>query len=160
MFFSAAVLALQLVTTTFKPDATVPMSMVATDCGGKNVSPDLSWKDAPAKTKSFALIVHDPDAPRADGFDHWVVYDLPAGTTHLSPGAQIPDGKTGVNGTGNTGYYGPCPPPGKTHHYVFTLYALDVPSIGASQPLSAADLKAKIASHVLATATLTGTFRT
>ncbi len=151
---------MQLLTTTFKPDTTVPISMVAADCGGKNVSPDLQWKDAPAKTKSFALIVHDPDAPRAGGFDHWVIYDLPSGTTHLSAGEAVAASNSGVNGTGNTGYYGPCPPPGKTHHYIFTLYALDVPSIGATQPLSADDLKTRIQKHVLATATLTGLYRT
>ena len=154
------VLALQLLTTTFKPNETVPMSMVAKDCGGDNVSPDLTWKDAPKGTKSFALIVHDPDAPHAGGFDHWVWYDLPAATTHLSAGEAIPAKSSGINGTGETGYYGPCPPPGKTHHYIFTLYALDVPSIGASQPLSAGDLKQRIGSHALATATLTGLFRT
>lgn len=160
MLLLQAVLALQLFTTAFKPNDTVPTSMVAKDCGGENVSPDLSWKYAPKGTKSFALIVHDPDAPHKGGFDHWVVYDLPASKTHLSAGEAISDKNLGLNGTEDAGYYGPCPPAGKTHHYIFTLYALDIPSVGASQPLNSDDLKKRIASHVLATATLTGLYHT
>lgn len=160
MIAAAAVLAMQLHTTTFKPDATVPTSMVATDCGGENISPELDWKGAPAGTKSFALIVHDPDAPRPGGFYHWVFYDIPATTTHLAAGEALSPKRSGVNGTGNTGYYGPCPPPGKVHHYNFTLYALDVPSLGETQALDARSLKARIAGHVLATASLTGLYST
>lgn len=150
------VLAMQLVTTAFKPNAVVPQRMVASDCGGSNVSPDLAWTNAPKGTKSFALIVHDPDAPHPGGFDHWIFYDVPAAVSHVAAGTQ--PGTSGVNSTGNAGYSGPCPPPGKAHHYIFTLYALDVASAGGSGPLSAQALKARIARHVLATATLTGLY--
>ncbi len=160
MFIAAATLAMQLMTTTFKPNTTVPTSMVAKDCGGANISPALQWKSAPAGTKSFALIVHDPDAPHAGGFDHWVLYDMPASKTELAAGEAMPAKNSGTNGAGNTGYYGPCPPPGKTHHYIFTLYALDVKSIGESAPLTAGQLQTRIAQHVLATATLTGLYAT
>ncbi len=160
MLLAAATLAMQLFTSTFKSDTTVPTSMVAKDCGGENISPELHWKNAPAGTKSFALIVHDPDAPRPGGFDHWVFYGIPASKTQLAAGESIPAKNSGTNGTGNAGYYGPCPPPGKTHHYIFTLYALDVPAIDAPKPLSAGELKARIERHVLATATLTGLYAT
>lgn len=158
MLIAAATLAMQLFTTTFKPNATVPVSMVAKDCGGDNVSPDLRWRNAPAGTKSFALIVHDPDAPRAGGMDHWILYDVPVTKTQLRAGESIPAKQSGTNGTGTTGYYGPCPPAGKIHHYMFTLYALDVASLDASTPLTARELKSRIAHHVLAIATLTGLY--
>jgi hypothetical protein len=156
----AAVLAMHLTTTTFTPNSTVPLAMVARDCGGKNISPALAWSGAPPRTKSFALIVHDPDAPRPGGFDHWVLYDLPATATHVETGAQLDARETGRNGTGATGYYGPCPPPGKTHHYLFTLYALDIAGVGAASPLDAQALRDRVRGHVLSEATLTGLYAT
>ena len=131
--------------------------MVATDCGGKNISPELHWSDAPANAKSLALIVHDPDAPRVGGFDHWVVYDIPATASRLDAGQQLSAHQTGTNDTGSTGYYGPCPPSGKPHHYVFTVYALDV-MLRPAAPLDANQLQEKMKGHVLAHATLTGIY--
>ena len=143
---------------TFAPNHTVPRSMVATDCGGENRSPVLTWSDAPKGTKSFALLVHDPDAPRAGGFDHWVLYNLPPAKPRLAPN-EPSDGTQGRNGTGAPGYYGPCPPPGNVHHYVFTLFALDVAHIGGDAPLDAAAMRRAITGHVLAEATLTGLYQ-
>ena len=131
--------------------------MVATDCGGKNVSPELHWKATPQRAKSLALIVHDPDAPVAGGFYHWVLYDIPATATHIDAGQQLSAHQTGTSGIGTTGYFGPCPPPGKTHHYNFTLYALDTVLRPAS-PLTATQVEQRIKGHVLAEATLTGTY--
>lgn len=102
-------------------------------CQGRNISPALSWREAPAGTRSFALLVHDPDAPKPGGWWHWVVYDIPADATslpadagdpkkHLMPASAV-QGRTDF---GTTGYGGPCPPPGKPHHYYFRLYALKV----------------------------------
>jgi Raf kinase inhibitor-like YbhB/YbcL family protein len=153
----AVVLAMTLQSTTFAPNATVPQSMVATDCGGKNVAPELHWNGAPSGAKSLALVMHDPDAPRPGGFDHWVFYDVPASATNLAAGGALSAHQTGTNGTGSTGYYGPCPPPGKPHHYIFTLYALDT-MLRPSSPLDAATLQDKIKGHVLAHATLTGIY--
>lgn len=95
-------------------------------CDGKNISPDLSWTDIPAGTKSLALTLEDPDAPMAGGFDHWVLFNLPPDLKGLSQGmTDFPKGTgMGSNGTKKTGYYGPCPPTGK-HRYYFRLYALD-----------------------------------
>lgn len=109
-------------------------------CTGGNVSPELAWKNAPAGTQSFALQMHDPDAPTGSGFWHWAVYNIPASSTGLARGAgnlaatlPVPafggvndfqdTGVTGANGN----YGGPCPPIGDApHRYVFTLYALAV----------------------------------
>ena len=102
-------------------------------CEGDNQSPDLSWSDAPAGTKSFALMVHDPDAPTGGaGWWHWVVYNIPASTTSLPAGVTSDSGlPTGaVQGTtdfGTAGWGGPCPPEGdEAHRYNFTVYALKV----------------------------------
>jgi hypothetical protein len=101
-------------------------------CSGKNVSPALSWSGAPAGTKSYALTVYDPDAPTGSGWWHWVVVNIPVGTTSLARGAGTADGKALPAGSqqvrtdfGSTGFGGPCPPAGdKPHRYLFTLYAL------------------------------------
>src|SRR5215475_4946508 len=100
---------------------------------GDNVSPALAWSGAPAGTRSFALMVHDPDAPTGSGWWHWVVYNIPAGTNSLPAGAGDPQKKLMPAGAlqgrtyyGTIGYGGPCPPPGAAHHYHFRLYALKV----------------------------------
>jgi len=98
-------------------------------CTGGNVSPALSWSGAPEGTKSFVLTVFDPDAPTGSGFWHWVMFNIPAGTTSLPEGAGAPGkepaGATQIqNDYGTVGYGGPCPPKGDTHRYIFTLFAL------------------------------------
>jgi len=103
-------------------------------CTGQNVSPALAWSNAPAGTKSFAVQLHDPDAPSGSGFWHWAVYNIPATRTGLDQGAgnsaaSLPAGAFGGNtdflDTGATGgngnYGGPCPPAGDSHRYVFTF---------------------------------------
>ncbi len=97
-------------------------------CSGANVSPQLSWQNAPQGTKSFVLTVYDPDAPTGSGWWHWVVYDIPASTKELPQGAgsgkaPLPDGaKQGRTDFGAPGFGGACPPPGdKPHRYVFTV---------------------------------------
>jgi Raf kinase inhibitor-like YbhB/YbcL family protein len=112
-------------------------------CTGQNISPALTWSNAPAGTRSFAVQLHDSDAPTGSGFWHWAVYNIPASTTRLDRGAgnnqaSLPAGAfagttdfldTGATG-GNGNYGGPCPPQGDSaHRYVFTLYALAVDKI-------------------------------
>ncbi len=117
-------------------------------CTGQNVSPALRWSGAPAGTKSFALLLHDPDAPTGgSGWWHWIAYDIPASTTELprdagkADGSAMPKGSKSVaNDYGTPGYGGPCPPEGdKPHRYVFTLYALNVDKLelpnGAHAPV-------------------------
>ena len=104
-------------------------------CAGDNVSPAVAWKNPPKDTKSFAVFVHDPDAPTGGaGFWHWLVVDIPASTMGLEQGAGAGDGSKLPTGArqittdfGAPGYGGPCPPVGdKPHHYNFTVYALKV----------------------------------
>jgi Raf kinase inhibitor-like YbhB/YbcL family protein len=141
----------------FPDGGVVPSASMATDCGGKNRSPALAWSDRPKAAESFALIVRDPDAPIPGGFYHWVVYNLPATTHGLAVNVTLARDQLGETSLGKPGYYGPCPPPGPAHHYVFTLYALDVAHVAADAPLTASQLEARVAGHVLARAVLRGT---
>jgi Raf kinase inhibitor-like YbhB/YbcL family protein len=113
-------------------------------CGGRNISPALQWRNAPDGTQSFVLLMHDPDAPEADGFWHWVVYDIPASVTSLPANAGdvrrklMPAGAVqGRSGFGMQGYGGPCPPPGKPHRYFFRLYAMPVAKLNVPPDASA-----------------------
>jgi Raf kinase inhibitor-like YbhB/YbcL family protein len=130
-------------------------------CEGENVSPDYHWEDAPRETKSFVLILHDPDAPRANGFTHWLLYDIPPHVTrvreNISKEPTVPDvGVQGKNDFGKIGYAGPCPPSGK-HRYFGRLYALRMP-IGLPAGASATDIRAALEGKVIEEAELMGTF--
>jgi Raf kinase inhibitor-like YbhB/YbcL family protein len=134
-------------------------------CSGKNISPELSWRGAPSGTRSFALMVHDPDAPTGSGFWHWVVYDLPADTTSLPLDAGDPMKKLTPAGAvqarsdfGTPGYGGPCPPPGKPHHYHFRLYALKIAKLVVPANASAAVIGFNVNANKLAEADLVGLY--
>lgn len=107
-------------------------------CTGENLSPELNWSDPPPGTKSFAVAVHDPDAPTGGaGFWHWLVVDIPADVRGLKRGAGDASGKNLPSDAqqletdfGDKAYGGPCPPPGKPHRYVFTVYALKTEKLG------------------------------
>ena len=129
-------------------------------CIGRNISPDLAWANAPAGTKSFALIVDDPDAPMGT-WVHWVVFNIPAATSNLPEaaraGAQLADGSLqGKNSSGKLGYDGPCPPSG-THRYFFKLYALDT-ALDLASGSSKDQLLKAMQGHILAQGELMGTF--
>lgn len=136
----------------------------ATGCTGQDLSPALAWSGAPAATRSFALTIHDPDAPHPGGFWHWVAYDIPAATTSLPRGAgrasggMPPGTRQGRNDFGDSAYDGPCPPPGTPHHYNFVLSALDVATLGLPSGAAPAQVSFAIATHTLATAKLTGLY--
>ncbi|HKU66204.1 MAG TPA: YbhB/YbcL family Raf kinase inhibitor-like protein [Candidatus Baltobacteraceae bacterium] len=147
-----------LASTTFKPNRTMPIRTIYPQCGGTNVSPELHWRGAPKRTRGFAIVAHDPDAPAPGGWYHWVVYDLPASTHELVEGATLPANTLGKNSFGSAGYGGPCPPPGKPHHYNFTLYALDTPAIPGTA-LTGLELERALSGHVLAKTTLTGLYQ-
>ena len=134
-------------------------------CKGSNVSPALAWSGAPAGTQSFALLMHDPDAPTGSGWWHWVVYNVPAGTSSLPAGAGDPKKglmpKGAVQGRtdyGSVGYGGPCPPPGKPHHYNFTLYSLKVPKLEVPEGASPALIGFNVRAQALGEAHLTGMY--
>jgi Raf kinase inhibitor-like YbhB/YbcL family protein len=137
-------------------------------CTGDNISPALSWSGAPAKTKSFAVSMYDPDAPTGSGWWHWVVFNIPAGTTSLPKGAGDPTKNLMPQGAiqsrtdfGADGYGGPCPPKGdKPHHYHITVFAVDVDKLpdATSDSASAALVGFDLHFHTLAKATLTGRY--
>jgi Raf kinase inhibitor-like YbhB/YbcL family protein len=129
------------------------------DAGPTNPSPALAWSDAPAGTKSFVLIMDDPDVPMPNGFTHWVLADIPASTTALREGFEV--GSLGVSansGFRRPGYAGPCPPTG-VHHYHFKLMALDIETLGVAQGGPRADVEKAMAGHVLATAETIGLYQ-
>ena len=132
---------------------------------GGNASPALSWSGAPAGTKSYALMVHDPDAPTGSGWWHWIVYNIPAGTTSLAAGAGDPQKKLlpagavqGRTDYGTVGYGGPAPPPGPPHHYHFRLYALKVEKLEVPADASAALIGFNVRAQALGEAKLTGLY--
>ncbi|HZQ92202.1 MAG TPA: YbhB/YbcL family Raf kinase inhibitor-like protein [Terriglobales bacterium] len=150
--------AFTLTSSSFQNNQPIPRKFT---CDGEDASPALAWSDPPSGTKAFALIVDDPDAPGGD-FVHWVAYDLPAGVHALPEGVPKADalpagGRQGRTGFGRVGYGGPCPPPGKPHHYRFKLYALSG-TLGLPAGQTKAAVLRAIGAHPLATAELTGTY--
>jgi len=137
-------------------------------CTGNNISPALSWSGAPAATKSLALTVYDPDAPTGSGWWHWVIFNLPASTTSLPKNTGSVKAKLAPKGAiqsrtdfGSDGYGGPCPPSGdKPHHYIFTVYAVDVDKLpdAKDHSASAALVGFDLNFHTLAKATLTALY--
>jgi Raf kinase inhibitor-like YbhB/YbcL family protein len=130
-------------------------------CTSAGISPELSWSDVPAGTQSFAVTIFDVDAPTGSGFWHWVAWDLPAGSRELPTGAVLPAGAVnGTNDGGGLGYTGPCPPAGDvTHHYRFSVVALDVPSLGLPASTRGAVMGFNVGQHAIGVATLTATAR-
>jgi Raf kinase inhibitor-like YbhB/YbcL family protein len=136
-------------------------------CTGKNLSPQLRWTGAPAGTKSFALLVHDPDAPTGGaGWWHWIAFDIPVSTTELPKGAGKADGSAMPRGAGTArndyglpGYGGPCPPEGdKPHRYVFTVYALKVDKLGVPKDANASTAGFMINANAIGKASITGMY--
>ncbi len=166
-FSSAQTSAFSLKSADIAPGATLKLEQVFNSfgCTGGNVSPALEWTGAPAGTKSFAVILHDPDAPTGvGGFTHWIVYNIPATATGLPKGAGAADGKLlpagAVQATtsfGASGYGGPCPPAGdKPHQYVFTVYALGVDKLQLDANATQAFVGFNINGNALGKATFTG----
>ncbi|MES2524692.1 MAG: YbhB/YbcL family Raf kinase inhibitor-like protein [Gemmatimonadota bacterium] len=141
----------------FAPGTAIPERHT---CDGIQQSPPLSWRDAPAGTESFALIVDDPDASKGT-FVHWVLYNIASDVSGLQDGAspnELPDdSREGLNDDGNPGYTGPCPPSG-SHRYFHKLYALDTALADLGARATKTDLERAMEGHVLATAELIGTY--
>ena len=152
-------MAFELSSSAFKPSEAIPKEYT---CDGSDISVPLSWKNAPEGTKSVALIVDDPDAPRGT-WVHWVLYDVPADARELSAGighdeSQENGAKQGKNDFGKLGYGGPCPPSGPAHHYHFKLYALDQMT-GLKSKASKQQLLDAMKGHVIAETQLIGTYK-
>ena len=153
-------MAFTLDSSAFAPHAQIPTLYT---CEGKDRSPPLHWSDAPIGTRSFVLIVDDPDAPDPAApqrtWVHWVLYDIPPTASGLPEGARpLPDGtREGTNDSGRTGYGGPCPPIGR-HRYFFKLYALDR-MLSDPHASTKAGLEKAMQGHVLAQCELMGTYQ-
>jgi Raf kinase inhibitor-like YbhB/YbcL family protein len=153
-----AKMAIDLTSSAFEDGDAIPARYT---CDGPDVSPSLSWGSVPDGTRSLVLIADDPDAPGRT-FVHWVIYNLPPDTRGLPedvPNQQtLPSGAAqGVNGAGNIGYMGPCPP-GGTHRYFFKLYALDT-ELGLGGGATKEEVLDAMEGHVLSEGQLMGTYR-
>jgi len=138
----------------FSPDGIVPAEFT---CDGSNISPPLAWSDAPPGTRSFALVVHDPDAPGGE-VTHWLLFNLPGKAAHLPPGTDG-EGVPGTNSMDIIGYSGPCPPPGDpAHRYVFTLYALSTDRLGLDDSARREAIENAFEDHLLAQTQLVGMY--
>jgi Raf kinase inhibitor-like YbhB/YbcL family protein len=149
-------MAFTIKSTAFSEGANIPGRHT---CDGVNLSPPLSWSGQPAGTKSFALIVDDPDAPGGT-FLHWTFFDIAASVQALPEGQPARKlGQSGMNDFGKSAYGGPCPPPGRgSHRYFFKLNALDIPSLGLSPGATLTQIEQKIKGHILGTAELLGRY--
>jgi Raf kinase inhibitor-like YbhB/YbcL family protein len=125
-------------------------------CEGGNRSPSLRWSAPPARTKSFALVIDDPDAPSGT-FRHWGAYDIPASARGIGAGEHL--GSEVNNDGGKPGYTGPCPPKGNgVHHYHFKLFALDVERLGLRPNAKVPDVEKAASGHAIAQGELIGTY--
>lgn len=133
-------------------------------CSGGNLSPHLNWENAPQNAQSFVLTMFDKDAPNGMGWYHWVVVNLPNTVDSLPEGAGA-DGAVEATGAiqtrtdfGEPGYAGPCPPVASTHHYVFTLTALQVAKIPVDQEATPAMVQTFVDANKIASASFTAVY--
>jgi hypothetical protein len=150
---------LQLKSSAFLAENNIPPRFT---CEGSDTSPELTWTGVPEGTKTFALIVHDPDAPRAGGWTHWVVFNIPVTVNHIAEdapknGRLQGGGVQGLNDGGRQGYMGPCPPSG-THRYYFRLFALNT-NLELPETAKKADLEKAMQGHIVAQAELMGRYK-
>jgi Raf kinase inhibitor-like YbhB/YbcL family protein len=149
---------MELISSHFRAGGAIPSRFT---CEGDDVSPEFSWKEAPRETKSFALILHDPDAPHPGGFTHWLLYNIPANKRGVDAGVpkreRVPGtGVQGRNDSGEIGYMGPCPPSG-THRYYARLFALDK-ELSLRSAATHEELTEAMEGHILERAELMGTY--
>lgn len=146
----------------FSQDGWLPVSSEGgpaseTGCSGDNIPPTLSWYNVPSGTESFAFVITDVDAPVAGNFHHWVVYNIPTRVSSLGPSNES-DYSQGTNDYGFVGFGGPCPPAdGQTHHYIFTVYALDTTSVSGTN-LDYSQLMTAISPYVVGATSTIGKF--
>lgn len=150
---SALVLSLMVKSAAFSAGEAIPRQY---SCQGKDVPPPLTLSEPPAGTQSWALLVDDPDAPGRT-FVHWTVWNLPVAERTIGEKPLPKSARQGKNDFGKIGYGGPCPPPGKVHHYRFRAFALDG-ELTLPPGASSAELERAMKGHILGETTLVGTF--
>lgn len=165
---------LTVTSSAFKDGETMPKDYTA---DGRNVSPPIEWSGAPASTKAFALVLHDPDAPLQGGFTHWVVYKIPATAKGLPENVPLGANVSVAGAAGaiqglsgfhafqrpgqpplEPGYRGPAPPPGNPHHYHFMVYALDT-ALDLQPGLDRNALMKAIEGHIAAQGEIVGLYQ-
>src|SRR4249920_2384766 len=152
--------------TTFKDGQLMPRKVANNlsnnpNCVGENVSPQLSWSSAPEGTKSFALLMEDPEGRGGAGVHHWVAYGIPASVTSFAEGEVSKPSDKYVGGKSTQGvgnYSGPCTPPGSPHHYTFMIISTDLDAKELPPGLTLPELQAKLDKHVKGAAGLVGLF--
>ena len=131
-------------------------------CPGQNVSPPLAWTNAPATTRSFAIVMYDPDGGNGLGVSHWVAYGIPTTKTSLAEGEASTSPKDfvgGKNGIGHDHYFGPCGPSGHSlHHYIISVIATDLAPDALKPGLTRDELLAALKGHALAPASIVGRY--
>lgn len=152
-------MALTISSSSFTNGAVIPKKFT---CEGPDVSPQLAWGEPPSATKSFALLVDDPDAP-VGNWNHWTMWNLQSSSRGLpedvSKQARLPDGsRQGVNDFRKTGYNGPCPPAGKPHRYFFKLFALDT-QLDLKPEAGKKELESAMKGHILAQGEWMGVYK-
>jgi len=126
-------------------------------CTGKNISPELSWANAPKGTKSFALTVYDPDAPTGSGWWHWLVFNIEPNVKGFIQGVDLSKSTMveSLTDFGKTGFGGACPPKGdKAHQYIFTIHALDIEKLELKSDANPALVGYYINAHTISKASL------
>lgn len=150
----------KLISPVLRNNETLPNEQVykGFGCSGGNKAPELSWVNSPIGTKSFAIICHDPDAPRENGWYHWLVVNIPSNVSSYKN--KIPTGAIETMTDFNTtGYGGACPPIGHgKHRYNFTVYALDVEKLDVKKEDKPLEVQKKVLSHTIAKSTITALF--
>ncbi len=154
------VFAMDVSSTDVAQGARLTLAQVYSQCGGTNVAPALAWTGTPPATKSFAVTLFDPDAHGAQGWWHWVAYDIPAGTAALPRGGALPAGaQAGRNDFGAKEFDGACPPQGSgTHHYQFTVWAMPTATLAVDAGATGEAIAPYLKAHALASAVLTATY--
>lgn len=143
-----------LTSSAFTADGAIPATFT---CDGEDTSPELKWLHPPDATRSFALIVDDPDAPNGT-FTHWVLFDIPSDAQSLPSGASN-IGVDGRNDFQKDGYGGPCPPPNHgQHRYFFKLFALDIESLNLSAGALRQEVEEAMEGHILERTELMGRY--
>ena len=149
---------MELMSSAFQAGGKIPVQFT---CEGEDISPDLSWRGVPAGTESLVLTMRDPDAPKAGGFTHWVLYNIPPTVSHIEP--NVPKepvlaglGFQGKNDGGKIGYLGPCPPSGM-HRYFARLFALDA-ELKLKPGAPHEEVRQAMEGHILDRAELMGTY--
>ena len=150
---NATLTKLTLTSDAFREGQAIPAQYT---CDGADQTPALRWGEPPEGTKSFALVIDDPDAPGGT-FRHWGVFDIPASARSIGGGEQV--GTEVSNDFGKPGYGGPCPPKGHgPHHYHFKLFALDVDRLNVSSSAKVVDVENAATKHAIAQGELVGTY--